>query len=144
VALEWTGGYPFHIQQLGMHAWNLAVESPITAAIVRQAMPPAQAALDSSIYQVRFQRATNNERRYMCAMAELGTGPYRSGDVARKIGKPTTALSRVRQSLLDKGVIYATEEFGYVDFSVPRFDEFMRRNMSYKAPSRKRPGGESP
>ncbi len=133
-ALEWTAGYPFYIQQLGKHAWNLANESPITADDVERAMPVAQAALDKSIYEVRVQRATEGERRYMRAMAELGPGPYRSGQVAEKAGYSVTQASPTRQQLMTKGLIYATEDFGHVDFTVPRFAEFMRRYMPYQAP----------
>ena len=138
LALAWTGGYPFYIQQLGKHAWNLASRSPIGGEVIAAAIPAAQTALDSSIYQVRVQRATEAERRYMRAMAELGSGPYRSGNVARKAGKSTAALSQIRQRLLDKGLVYATEEYGHVDFTIPRFDEFLRRHMPYRAPKRKR------
>jgi hypothetical protein len=127
LALEWTEGYPFYIQQIGKHAWNQAADSPITRADVEEALPAAQAALDRAIYEVRVQRATANERKYMRAMAELGDGPYRSGAVARKLGQSSTALSTVRQRLIDKGLVYATEDYGHIDFSVPRFAEFMRR-----------------
>jgi hypothetical protein len=140
-ALGWTAGYPFFIQQLGKHAWNLGVRPPITLAVIKDAIPAAQAALDISIYEVRIQRATDQERRYMRAMAELGEGPYRSGNVARMFGKSTAGASRVRQNLLDKGLVYATENYGYVDFTVPRFDEFMRRYLPYRKPvARKRTG----
>lgn len=138
LAIEWTKGYPFYIQQIGKHAWNRAANSPITRVDVEDALPAAQAALDRAIYEVRVQRATANERKYMRAMAELGDGPYRSGAVARKRGQASTALSQVRQRLLDKGLIYATEDYGYIDFSVPRFAEFMRRHMPYQAPRRRR------
>jgi AAA ATPase domain len=138
LALEWTEGYPFYIQQIGKHAWNQAASSPITREDVEEALPAAQAALDRAIYEVRIQRATANERKYMRAMAELGEGPYRSGAVARKLGQASTALSTVRQRLIDKGLLYATEEYGYIDFSVPRFAEFMRRHMPFQAPRRKR------
>jgi hypothetical protein len=138
LALEWTQGYPFYIQQLGKHAWNQAADSPITRTDVEEALPAAQAALDRAIYEVRVQRATANERKYMRAMAELGDGPYQSGAVARKLGQVSTGVSTVRQRLIDKGLIYATEDYGYIDFSVPRFGEFMRRHMLYQAPRRKR------
>jgi hypothetical protein len=69
-------------------------------------------------------------------MAELGGGPYRSGAVAAKFGKSSAALSQLRDRLITKGLIYATEDYGYIDFSVPRFGEFMRRYMSYRAPSK--------
>jgi hypothetical protein len=134
LALAWTGGYPFYLQQLGKHAWNLAKSSPITVADVEAAMPAAQAALDASIYEVRIQRATEQECRYMRAMAELGDGPYKSGDVAAKLGRKTTEISMIRQRLLDKGLVYATEDYGHVDFTVPRFGEFMIRYMPYRPP----------
>ena len=129
LALPWTGGYPFYIQQLGKHAWNLAESSPITRRDVKAAMPIAEAALDTSIYEVRIQRVTDRERRYMRAMAELGEGPYRSGDVAAKLGMKTSEVSATRQRLLEKGLAYATETYGHIDFTIPRFDEFMRRIM---------------
>src|SRR3954447_6192502 len=139
LALAWTGGYPFYIQQLGKHAWNLANTTPITTADLQAAMPAAQQALDSSIYEVRIQRATDQERRYMRAMAELGSGPYRSGDVAAKLGRKTSEVSVVRQRLLEKGLVYATEDYGYVDFTVPRFGEFMPRYMPFRPPRRRKP-----
>jgi hypothetical protein len=137
--LELTEGYPFYIQEFGKHIWNLARRSPITTVDVEHAAPRAEQALDSSIYEVRIQRATVKERRYLRAMAELGSGPYKVGQVAKAMGSSTTALSTVRQKLLDRGLIYATEDYGYVDFTVPRFDEFMRRHMAYKPPSSRPP-----
>jgi hypothetical protein len=136
LALDWTGGYPFYIQKLGKHTWNLAKGSPITRADVQATMPIAQAALDTSIYEVRIQRVANHERRYMRAMAELGEGPYRSGDVAGELGRRISEVSMTRQRLIDKGLVYATEDYGHVDFTVPRFDEFMRRHMPWRASSR--------
>ena len=132
-ALEWTAGYPFYIQQLGKHTWNLASESPVELAVIESAIPAAQAALDKSTYEVRAQRATERERRYMRAMAELGDGPYRSGQVAAKAGQTVTQASPVRQQLITKGLIYATEDFGHIDFTVPRFGEFMRRYMPFQS-----------
>ncbi|MGN6556625.1 MAG: ATP-binding protein [Solirubrobacterales bacterium] len=131
-ALEWTAGYPFYIQQLGKHTWNLASESPIELTVIESAIPAAQAALDKSTYEVRVQRATERERRYMRAMAELGDGPFRSGQVAEKVGQTVNKASPVRQQLIAKGLIYATEDFGYIDFTVPRFGEFMQRYMPYQ------------
>jgi hypothetical protein len=137
-ALEWTAGYPFYIQQLGKHAWNIADRSPITARDIETAIPVAQEALDSSLYEVRIQRATPAERQYMRAMAEIGDGPYRSGSVAAKLGKSAGTLSQLRDRLITKGLIYATEDYGYIDFTVPRYAEFMRRYMPCKPAPRSR------
>lgn len=137
--LELTQGYPFYIQEFGKHIWNLAPSSPITLADVERAGPRAEESLDRGIYEVRIQRATAKERRYLRAMADLGSGPYKVGAVAKAMGSTTTALSTVRQRLLDRGLIYATEDYGHVDFTVPRFDEFMRRHMPFR-PTPARPG----
>jgi hypothetical protein len=134
-ALELTQGYPFYLQEFGRHIWNLVPTSPITRADVNDAAPRAEESLDRGIYEVRIQRATAKERRYLRAMAELGAGPYKAGSVANAMGTTTTALSTVRQKLLDRGLIYATEDYGYVDFTVPRFEEFMRRHMPFRRPS---------
>jgi hypothetical protein len=135
LTLELTQGYPFYIQEFGKHIWNLAKASPITRDDVDAATRRAEEALDQGIYEVRIQRAAAKERRYLRAMAELGSGPYRVGAVATKMASTTTALSTVRQKLLDRGLVYATADYGYVDFTVPRFDEFMRRHMAFKAPA---------
>ena len=132
--LALTQGYPFYLQEFGKHIWNLAPTSPITRSNVADAAPRAEESLDRGIYEVRIQRATAKERRYLRAMAELGVGPYKAGSVASAMGTTTTALSTVRQKLLDRGLIYATEDYGYVDFTVPRFDEFMRRHMPFRRP----------
>jgi len=139
-ATAWTAGYPFFIQQLGKHAWNAAHGSPISLADIEAAIPTAQEALDGSLYEVRVQRATPAERRYMRAMAELGSGPCRSGGIAKKLGKSSAALSQLRDRLIGKGLIYATEDYGHLNFSVPRFDEFMRRYMDYKPPPKTKAG----
>lgn len=131
--LELTLGYPFYIQEHGKHTWNVASGSPISAADVVAAKPLTEAALDRSIYHVRIQRATALERRYLRAMAELGDGPFRSGAIAEKLGGGTQAHSRTRESLLKKGLIYATEDYGQLDFTVPRFGEFMQRFMPFAA-----------
>lgn len=135
LTLELTRGYPFYIQEYGRHIWNLARSSPITPEDVELAKPRAEEALDRGIYEVRIQRATQKERRYLRAMAELGGGPYKVGAVAKAMGSTTTALSTIRQKLLDRGLVYATEDYGHIDFTVPRFDEFMRRHMTYRRPT---------
>lgn len=59
-------------------------------------------------------------------MAELGSGPYKTGDIAKKMDKTIHQLSPMRDVLIVKGMIYSP---GYkmVAFTVPMFDEFMKR-----------------
>ena len=84
--------------------------------------------LDQNFFRVRFDRLTPREKVYLRAMAELGAGPYRTADVADKMGVKITTLGPVRASLLKKGMVYSPSH-GEMAFTVPLFDGFMRRAM---------------
>ena len=102
--------------------------SPITRAGCRRASPTAIAALDESFFRVRFDRLTPAEKRYLRAMAELGPGPHRSGDIAAELSRKVTSLGPTRSQLISKGMIWSPNH-GDTAFTVPLFDEFMRRIM---------------
>jgi hypothetical protein len=123
-----TRGYPYFVQEWGKHSWDVADASPITITDVESASTTAIAALDESFFRVRFDRLTPAERRYLRAMAELGPGPHRSGDVAQELGRQVTALGPTRNNLIAKGMIWSPQH-GDTAFTVPLFDEFMRRIM---------------
>ena len=129
--VEATQGYPYFLQEWGKHAWDTAERSPITRADVELATPSVMAALDMSFFRVRFDRLTPSERRYMRAMAELGPGPHRSGDIAAKLGRAVTSLGPTRSQLIAKGMIWSPSH-GDTAFTVPLFDEFMRRIMPFE------------
>lgn len=121
-----TQGYPYFLQEWGKQVWDTAVGPRIDLADVEQAERLVLAALDEGFFRVRFDRMTPAERRYLRAMAELGPGPHRSGDVAQCLEKPVTALGPVRNQLIHKGMIWSPGH-GDTAFTVPLFDEFMRR-----------------
>jgi hypothetical protein len=121
-----THGYPYFLQEWGKHAWETADASPITDDDVREASNVAIAALDESFFRVRFDRLTPLERRYLRAMAELGPGPHRSGDIADELGRSVTALGPTRNQLISKGMIWSPGHGGTA-LTVPLFDEFMKR-----------------
>jgi hypothetical protein len=121
-----TQGYPYFIQEWGYQAWNQALAPPITLAVVHGATPTVIDRLDKNFFRVRFDRLTPRERRYLRAMAHLGSGPYRSGDIADCLGAKINTLGPVRASLIKKGMIYSPAH-GDMAFTVPLFDQFMRR-----------------
>jgi len=123
-----TKGYPYFLQEWGKHSWKIAKGSPINQTDAQTATAQALAELDASFFRVRFDRLTPAEKRYLRAMAELGPGPHRSGDIADKLGKRVTAIAPVRNSLITKGMIYSRSH-GDTAFTVPLFDGFMRRVM---------------
>ncbi len=126
--VEETQGYPYFIQEWGKHTWDEAEASPITVEDVAGASRQAIAALDESFFRVRFDRLTPTEKRYLRAMAELGPGPHRSGDVSEVLGRKVTSLGPTRNQLISKGMIWSPSH-GDTAFTVPLFDEFMCRIM---------------
>ncbi len=126
--LEVTQGYAYFLQEWGSHTWLAATQSPILPDAVRQASVTAVAALDESFFRVRFDRLTPKERKYLRAMAELGPGPHRSGDIADAFDARVSSLAPTRSSLIGKGMVWSPNH-GDTAFTVPLFDEFMRRIM---------------
>ncbi|MGO9558767.1 MAG: ATP-binding protein [Acidimicrobiales bacterium] len=125
--VEVTRGYPYFLQEFGKQVWDVA-EGPdvITAEDVARSIPVATAELDDGFFRVRTGRTSDPERAYLRAMAELGPGPARSGDVAALLRKKTTSLGPTREGLIRKALCYSPR-WGEIDFTVPMFDEFMRR-----------------
>ena len=126
--LELTQGYAFFLQQWGSHTWRAAQASPIGLEDVKKASVTAVAALDESFFRVRFDRLTPTEKKYLRAMAELGPGPHRSGDIAAQLGKVVSTLAPTRSTLIQKGMIWSPSH-GDTAFTVPMFDAFMQRIM---------------
>lgn len=123
-----TQGYPYFLQEWGKHSWTCALQSPITLADVHEATQQALAELDASFFRVRLDRLTPSEKRYLRAMAELGPGPHRSGDIAHILGREVRTVAPTRAKLIDKGMIYSPAH-GDTGFTVPLFDAYMRRVM---------------
>jgi len=79
-------GYPYFLQEWAYHVWNHAPASPIRARDVTAAAPHVVRHLDESFFLIRYDRLTPREREYLQAMARLGPGPHRSGDIAAALG----------------------------------------------------------
>ena len=126
--IEKTQGYPYFLQEWGKHTWDIAPESPIRRQDVLNASTEAVAALDESFFRVRFDRLTPTEKKYLRAMADLGPGPHRSGDIAEELGRSVSSLGPTRAGLISKGMIWSPTH-GDTAFTVPLFDEFMKRIM---------------
>ncbi|MDP3139289.1 MAG: ATP-binding protein [Burkholderiaceae bacterium] len=126
--LRVTKGYAYFLQAWGSHTWLAAQATPITFADVRIASVSAVAALDEGFFRVRFDRCTPREKMYLRAMAELGEGPHRSGDIAAILAAKSTSLAPVRSSLIAKGMVWSPNH-GDTAFTVPMFDQFMKRVM---------------
>ena len=127
-----TKGYAYFLQVWGSHTWLAAQSSPLTIDHVHKASAAAVATMDEGFFRVRFDRCTPKEKKYLRAMAELGAGPHRSGDIANCMGEKVSSLAPTRSSLIAKGMIWSPN-FGDTAFTVPMFDEFMKRIMQWSA-----------
>jgi hypothetical protein len=121
-----TQGYPYFIQEWGYQAWNVAARSPITPEVVRTATAKVMPRLDQNFFRVRYDRLTPSEKNFLRAIAELGPGPQRTGDIADTLRIKVSSLGPVRAKLIRKGMIYSPAH-GDIAFTVPLFEEFMRR-----------------
>jgi hypothetical protein len=121
-----TKGYPYFLQEWGYQSWNLATSSPITRQIAVHATASVIPRLDQNFFRVRFDRLTPGERNFLRAAAQLGPGPHRTGDIADALKVKISSLGPVRAKLIRKGMIYSPAH-GDIAFTVPLFDQFMRR-----------------
>jgi len=129
IVLDETEGYPYFIQEFGKHIWNIAASSPVSDDDARAGADLAVKSLDQSFFKVRIDRATRAEKQFMKAMASLGSGPYKMGDVAKQRGVVIKSLGPVRATLIGKGFVYSPSH-GFIEFSVPQFDSFLRRHFN--------------
>ncbi len=125
---RFTQGYPYFIQEWGYQTWNHAISSPITIQVVKEASDIIIKRLDENFFRVRFDRLTPKEKEYLHAMAELENAPYKTSDIAERLSKSIQQLGTIRDNLIKKGMVYSPS-FGEMAFTVPMFDEFMRRAM---------------
>lgn len=123
-----TQGYPYFLQEWGYQSWNTATQSPITLDDVKKATVTVIPRLDLNFFRVRFDRLTPSEKNFLRAMAKLGPGAHRTGDIADTLNVKVTSLGPLRAKLIKKGMIYSPAH-GDMAFTVPLFDEFMIRAM---------------
>jgi hypothetical protein len=128
LVIDLAHGYPYFLQEWGYHVWNAAEATPIEGSLVEAVTPRVVQHLDDNFFRVRFDRLTPAEKKYLRAMAELGPGPHRSGDIAAKLNVKVESVAPRRGTLIAKGMIYSPAH-GDTAFTVPLFHEFLRREM---------------
>jgi len=132
-----TKGYAYFIQEWGYIAWNAADRSPVDVNLIKKVNGETVAHLDKNFFRVRFDRLTPAEEGYLRALAELGPLPQRSGAVAAVLGRGSYEVGALREALIGKGMIYGPAH-GFTAFTVPLFDEYMKRRMPLPAVKRRR------
>lgn len=124
-----TKGYPYFLQEWGYQCWNIARGEVINLSDALAAAIESTKRLDDGFFKVRFDRLTPKEREYVIAMARLGSGPYKSSDVADALGEKLQTLGPRRAQIINKGMIYSPSH-GDIGFTVPMFNEYLMRHFS--------------
>lgn len=121
-----AAGYPYFLQEFGKASWDFAPGPTITLEDAEAGIQVGTESLDRGFFRSRWERAAPSERDYMRAMSEDDEVPSQSGEVARRLGKKSTAVGPTRANLIHKGLIYAPEH-GIIAFTVPGMAEFIKR-----------------
>ncbi|GAB2471646.1 ATP-binding protein [Jatrophihabitans fulvus] len=126
---DFTEGYPFFLQVFGDHLWRNAADLPISSRDVTSVGPIVRDSLDRGFFVFRTDRLPIAQRRYLRAMAETRSSEVASGDVASILGMRSAAQAgTTRDALIRKGLIYSPR-LGYAAFTVPQFDDYLRRHF---------------
>ncbi len=125
-----SAGYPFFLQECGYQVWQHAKSSPIAVDDVVAILPQVMESLDRSFFEVRFDRVTAVEKRFLMAMAQgEPEKPQSIVDIAERMGRSANSLSMMRRSLIKKGMIFSPS-IGMVAYTVPMFGAYMMRMSS--------------
>jgi hypothetical protein len=123
-----TQGYPYFVQEWGHHAWNCAKGSNVDLKAAQHADTAARKSLDEGFFSVRFDRLTPGEKNYLRAMAYFGADAVKAGKVATALGQTVQSAAATKTALVKKGMVYSPS-YGDAAFTVPLFDQFMRRRI---------------
>ncbi len=122
-----SGGYPYFIQEWGYQLWNFVEREPITENDVKMVDGIVMEQLDGNFFRVRMERLTPSEKSFLQTMASFDGPDIKMSDIAARLGISQKALGPRRSALVKRGMVYSPSH-GVVAFTVPLFNEFLRRN----------------
>lgn len=128
-AIKLAAGYPHKVQLIGDVTWEVARPnqgSTIKIGHVRRAEEEIEDRM-AGLFRTRLARVTPEQQRFLAAMAAVGDGPVERAAIAAELGVATTAVSRPRQQLIDRGYIEAVGH-GKLRFTIPGFAAYIRTN----------------
>lgn len=124
--IQLTKGYPYFIQELCSTVWEYSETEIIQLSDVERVVATFLSQLDESFFKVRYERCTKTEHDFLFAMVKCGELPCTISNVAKILRKKVSTISPLRAQLISKGIIHSTGH-AEIDFTVPLFDEYLRR-----------------
>ena len=129
--VEATGGYPFFLQQLCQIVYERTNSDVIDGNDVDRCKTEFLKVLDDGFFKSRYERCSESDKKFIFAMVKCGDLPCTISNVAQNMKKSVSSISTIRAQLINKGIIYPVR-FKEVDFTVPEFDEYIKRLEEYK------------
>lgn len=125
-AAEATGGYPFLIQLVGYHLWQVAEATPrrLNAEGVDMALAAARRRNTRMVIDAALVSASAKDREFLRAMAE-DDGPSEISQIRQRLGDSSNTIGNYRSRLIDAGLIDSIG-YGLVDFAIPGLRERLR------------------
>ena len=123
-AAEATLGYPYLMQLVGFHSWDVGAPSPyISESDVRDGIALAQADFKQRVLDATYRTLSAVDIRFLEAMLP-DEGNSTLSDVAARMGVRSNYASRYRIRLEEQGII-SERRRGVVGFDLPLFKEYV-------------------
>ncbi len=113
-------GYPFAYQALGFIRW----EHP--DAHLESLMDEYDSYLDEFVYEKIWSELSETEKSVALIIAEVGSVAVK--EIRDRLGMDSRKFSVYRDRMKRKGVV-DTSKYGYMSFSLPRFDVYVKNHM---------------
>jgi len=129
IAVAGTGGYPFMIQLVGLHAWRAdATATTIDADQASRGVDQARRKVGQLVHASALADLSDVDRTFLAAMAH-DDGPSRMGDIARRLGVEATYAGQYRLRLIAAEII-EPRGHGLVDFTLPGLRDYLREHAA--------------
>ena len=124
-AAKSTGGYPFLIQLVGYHLWQVAEskETSLSEAGVDLALAAAHRKNTRVVLAAALATASPKDIEFLQAMSE-DDGPSNTAEIGRRLGDAKNTIGNYRARLIDAGLIQPAGR-GLIDFAIPGLREYI-------------------
>lgn len=129
--IEITKGYPFFIQQMCQIVYKNTEDKIIQDFHVKSNVDEFFELLDIGFFKVRYERCAESDKKFIFSMVKCGELPCTISNIANNLHKTVNQISTTRAQLINKGIVYPIR-YKELDFTVPEFDNYIKRLDEYK------------
>ena len=128
-AIDAIKGFPFMLQLAGYRTWRMAEDSDVVdISSVNAAASIARKELDQRVYEAVWFELSEADKSFLWAMSE-DSGVTKQADLADRLNKKSSHVSRYKKRLLQHGVIQERSR-GVLEFCLPGFREYFLERIA--------------